>query len=207
MLVVPAGSPSRLLEDVLLTGLVVAKAINQPVVQLDEGDRHLACEQVHVVARISDEGDALVVARDVASRGGEQEFGGVVLAVQVGRAHGARAVDALQVGLWDAKVADLGGVGTMSQAGAIGGDVVRDELPEEWPYRGDMGVGVIDEVDAKVARATRTSELMQRFLVNLERGQVFKQRAVTPAVDGRVDPFRRQAMILGDTRGVLGHRE
>ena len=84
---------------------------------------------------------------------------------------------------------------------------MRDELPEEWPYRGDVGVGVIDEVDAKVARATRTSELMQRFLVNLERGQVFKQRAVSPAVDGRVDPFRRQAMILGDTRGVLGHRE
>ena len=115
VLVVPAGSPSRLLEDVLLTGLVVAKPINQPVVQLDEGDRHLAGEQVHVVARISDEGDALVVARDVASRVGEQELGGVVLAVQVGRADGARAVDALQVGLGDAKVADLGGVGAMSQ--------------------------------------------------------------------------------------------
>jgi hypothetical protein len=43
-----------------------------------------------------------------------------------------------------------------------------------------MGIGVIDEVDAKVARATRTAELMQRFLVNLERGQLFEQRAVPP---------------------------
>ena len=69
-----------------------------------------------------------------------------------------------------------------------------------------MGVGVIDEVDAKVARATRTAELMERFLVDLERGQVFEQRAVTPAVDGCVDPFRSQAMISADTCGVLAHR-
>jgi hypothetical protein len=68
-----------------------------------------------------------------------------------------------------------------------------------------MGVGVVGEVDAEVARATRTPELMQRLLVNLERGQVLKQRAVTPAVNGCVDPFRRQAMISGDLRGVLTH--
>ena len=34
-----------------------------------------------------------------------------------------------------------------------------------------MGVGVVGEVDAEVARATGTPELMQRFLVNLERGR------------------------------------
>ena len=69
-----------------------------------------------------------------------------------------------------------------------------------------MGIGVIDEVDAKVARATRTAELVQRFLVNLERGQVFEQRAIPPAVDGCVDPFGSQAVISGGTRGVLTHR-
>jgi hypothetical protein len=42
---------------------------------------------------------------------------------------------------------------------------------EEWPYRRDVGVAVIDEVDVKVARATRTAELMQRFLVDPERGR------------------------------------
>ena len=115
MLVVPAGSPSRLLEDVLPGVLVLAEVINQSVVEFDEGDHHLAGEQVHVVARISDEGDALVVARDVASRGGEQELGRVVFAVQVRRAHRARAVDALQVGLGDPKVANLGGVCAVSQ--------------------------------------------------------------------------------------------
>jgi hypothetical protein len=50
----------------------------------------------------------------------------------------------------------------------------------------------IDEVDAKVALATRTAELMQRFLVDLERGRVFEQGAVTPPVVGCVDPFARQ---------------
>ena len=48
----------------------------------------------------------------------------------------------------------------------------------------------IDEVDAKVALATRTAELMQRFLLDLERGQVFEQRVVTPPVVGCVEPVR-----------------
>jgi hypothetical protein len=52
-------------------------------------------------------------------------------------------------------------------------------------YRRDTGVGVVDEVEAKVARATRTAEPMQRFLVDLERGQVLEQ---------------------GDTHGVLTQR-
>ena len=69
-----------------------------------------------------------------------------------------------------------------------------------------MGIGVVDEVDAKVTRAARTAELMQRFLVNLERGQFFEQRAVPPTVDGCVDPFGGKAMISGDPRGVLTHR-
>ena len=80
-----------------------------------------------------------------------------------------------------------------------------DELPEERPYRRHLGVGVAAEVDAKVAQATRTAEGMQRLLVDFERGQVFKQQAVTPAVGGCRDPFGRQAVILGDMRGVLAH--
>jgi hypothetical protein len=69
-----------------------------------------------------------------------------------------------------------------------------------------MGVRVIGEVDAQVARAARTAELMQRFLVNPERAQVLEQRAVTAAVDGCVDPFGGEAMIPGDARDVLTHR-
>ena len=80
-----------------------------------------------------------------------------------------------------------------------------DELPEERPHRGDVGVGVVGGVDAEVARAARAAERVQRFLVDLERRQVVEQRAVAPAVDGRVDPFGRQAVISGDARGVLGH--
>jgi ferredoxin len=161
---------------------------------------------MHVVARVADEGDALVVSRHVASRGREQELGRVDLAVQVRRADRTCPVDALEVGLGDAEVADPGRVGTMSQRRAIGRDVVRDELPEERPHRRDIGVGVIGDAGAEVARSTRTAELMKPLLVNVQRGHVFEQRAVTAAVDGRVDAFRRQAVISGDTPGVLGTR-
>jgi hypothetical protein len=55
VLVVPGGGSARLLEQHVLGRLVLAQAVDQPVVQLDEGDGHLAREQVHVVAWIRDE--------------------------------------------------------------------------------------------------------------------------------------------------------
>jgi hypothetical protein len=57
VLVVPGGGSPRLLEERVLGRLVLAQAVDQPVVQLDEGDGHLAGEQVHVVAWIPDERD------------------------------------------------------------------------------------------------------------------------------------------------------
>ena len=77
-----------------------------------------------------------------------------------------------------------------------------DELPEERPDRRDMGVGVGGEVDAEVARSTRTAEPVQRRLIGVERGQVLEQRAVAPAGGGGVDPFGREAVISGDARGA-----
>jgi hypothetical protein len=68
-----------------------------------------------------------------------------------------------------------------------------------------MRVGVILEVDAEVAGATRPAELVQEFLVNLERGQVLEKRAIAPAVDGCVNPFGGQAVVSGDARDVLPH--
>ena len=72
--------------------------------------------------------------------------------------------------------------------------------------RSDVGVGPVARVDAEVARSTRAAELVKRFLVDSERGQVFEQRPVAPAGDGRVDPFRCETVIAGDPRGVLAHR-
>jgi hypothetical protein len=83
---------------------------------------------------------------------------------------------------------------------------VGDELPEERPYRGDMGIRVVGEVDAEVARSTRAAQPVQRLLVDAERGQVPEQQAIATAQQRSVEPFGRQAMVSGDARGVPAHR-
>jgi hypothetical protein len=75
-------------------------------VQLDEGDGHLAREQLHVVAWIPDERDPLVIAGHVAALGRQQQLGRVVLGVQVRRADRPGAVQTLQVGPRHSEVAD-----------------------------------------------------------------------------------------------------
>jgi hypothetical protein len=72
-----------------------------------------------------------------------------------------------------------------------------DELPEERPDRRDMGVCVVREVDAEIARPTRSAQRVQRLLVDLDRGEVLEQRAVAPAVSRCVDASGRQALGSG----------
>jgi len=88
-------------------------------VQVQHGHVELAHEQVHVVAGIADQGDALVVAGQVPRPPGvvaaEQQLGGVVAVVQEGAAGRTVAVDAFQVDPWAAGVADLGQLGVMGQ--------------------------------------------------------------------------------------------
>jgi hypothetical protein len=133
--------------------LVLAQAVDQPVVQLDEGDGHLAREQMHVVAWIPDERDPLVIAGHVAALSRQQQPGRVVLGVQVRRADRPGAVQTLQVGPRHSEVAGSVGIGAVRHRRAVSGDVVGHELPEERPHRRDVSVDVIGEVDAQVARA------------------------------------------------------
>jgi hypothetical protein len=72
-------------------------------------------EELHVVARIPDEGDALLVAGDVDAVGREQEPGRVVAAVQVRRADRSGPVEALQIRPGSAEVGDPGEVGVLCQ--------------------------------------------------------------------------------------------
>ena len=108
----------------------------------------------------------------VAAVGREQQLGRVVLGVQVRRADRARAVERPRGWPSARGSCGSGGIGAMRQRRAVGGDVVRHELPEERPHRRDASVGVIAEVDAQVARAAGAAERVQRRLVGLERGQV-----------------------------------
>ena len=57
-----------LLEDVGLGDAVLAQAVDDEVVGAQEGDVQLVDEQVDVVARVADQGEALLVARHVVAR-------------------------------------------------------------------------------------------------------------------------------------------
>src|SRR5215217_5639438 len=46
---------------------------------------------------------------------------------------------------------------------------------------------------------------MQPFFVDLERRQVVEHEAVPPAIDGRVDPFGREAVIACGVLRLLNH--
>jgi hypothetical protein len=90
---------------------------------VEHGDVELAHDQVGVVARVTDEGDALGVAGQVTRPAGvvaaEQQLGGVVAVVEVRTAAGAVAVDALQVGAGAAGVADAGRLGVVGERSAV----------------------------------------------------------------------------------------
>lgn len=62
----PDERPPRLLEQLILAHAVLPQPSHQDVVRADERNLHLAPEHVHVVARIPDQRDALVVAWNVA---------------------------------------------------------------------------------------------------------------------------------------------
>ena len=65
-LVMPAQHAARFVEHVALGCCVIAHAVDDQVVGLDERDLHLAHEDVDVVARVADEREPLAVARHVA---------------------------------------------------------------------------------------------------------------------------------------------
>jgi hypothetical protein len=88
------------------------------------------------------------------------------------------------------------------QRRAIGGDVVRDELAEQRPYGRRRGILVIGEVDADVARSSRPPKRVQRLLVDVQRREVLEHAAIAAAVDRRIDPLRRQAVISSKTNGM-----
>jgi hypothetical protein len=164
-------------------------------VHTDERDLHLAHEQVDVVAGIANRGDSLVVAGDVVAAGSEQQPDRIVALEQVRRADGAGAVHALELRPRGADVANRLGVVAVADRRAVRGDVVGDELAEERP-RGRHGR--VRPVVAGVAGSAGAAERVQRGLVDLERGQLSEQLAVTASVYLRARPFGHQAMIASD---------
>jgi hypothetical protein len=193
-LVVPRRDPAGLLEDLTLGGPLIPEPIDGAVVGPDVGNLELAHEQVDVVARIADQRNPLVVARDVVAALPQEQLGGIVPLVEVGRADRARAVDRLEVGARDAEVADSVGIRPTPNRRAVGRDVVGDELAEERPPRGHrpirraVGGGVI-------AEAPGAAQRMEPALVDLERRKIREEAAVAPALPRVVDPLGGETLV------------
>ena len=192
-LVVPAERAACLVEEFRLGDAVLAQPVDEQVVRADERNLHLAHEGVHVVARITDEGDALMVPRQVAVV--LEQLRRVVAAVEVRRASRAVAVERLEVRARGARVAQCLEVGVRTQRRSVGGEVMRDVLAEERPTRFDVSRAF---AVAAVAETAGRTQLVQQRLVRVQRRQI-EHPPVTPARPGRhTDALRRKTVVAGD---------
>ncbi len=179
-LVVPARDPLRLLEQRhALELLVLARAIDDLVVEADEQQLQLRDDDVLVVARVADQRAALLVAGQVVA---------VELAVRrrvaadeqldatVGRTRplvhervvvGPRAVQAVQVEARRAEVDERVRVVVLLQLGhRVERDVVIDELPEVRVARRDL----------RVVAGGRRAALLDELGERRQRGVVWFER-------------------------------
>ena len=157
----------------------------------------LVDEEVHVIARVADQGEAFLVSRHVVSARPDQELGGIVALVQVRAADRAAAVEALEVEARRAEVPEPVLLGVRAEGRAVGRDVVRDELADERPTRrhGRVVAAGLPGL-ATVAGAAGRADHVQQGLVGGERRQVGEHPPVAAAVDRRVDhPVGRQAVV------------
>ena len=67
---------ARLVEHLGLGDAVLAQPVDEQVVRAQERDVELVDEQVHVVARVADQREPLLVARYVVAAVAEQDFAG-----------------------------------------------------------------------------------------------------------------------------------
>jgi hypothetical protein len=184
-LVVPPEGAASLREQLSLSNAVGSETVHQRVVGADERQLHLTHEDVGVVARVAEEGDAFLIARDIPVV--LEQLCGVLAAIEIRRAHRTTAVEGLEAGPRGAHVPQREHVGVGAQRRAIRGQVVGDVLAEERPTR--LGSRVTVRV-ASVGEPTDGPDLMQQRLVYFEGGQVEHPPVATSFTERCLDSLR-----------------
>src|SRR2546428_7594519 len=110
--------------------------------RMDKGDLESSHERVDVIPRVPGERDALLVARQIASTIGKQQFGWIRLIVKIGRPDRAAAVERLEIRARGANIAQRVDVAVHAQWRPVGGEVMSDVLTEEWLASLDVALGV-----------------------------------------------------------------
>ena len=136
-LVVPGQRPTSLGDQIGFRDAVLTESINEAVMSLEHGDVHLRDQKVHVLARVADQRDALLVPRQVLRAPlvveSEQHLGRVFPAKEERVANRAVAIHGLEVQACAAGVPNQRRVVVMGHRGSVGCDVMGDELPEHRP--------------------------------------------------------------------------
>src|ERR1700730_18247638 len=114
-LVVPGEGPASIVEELCFRDTVRSQSIDEPVVRLDEDHLEPCHEGVHVVPRVADERDALLVARQIATIDAKKQLGKIRLIVKIGRADRAATVQRLEIGSRRAYVAQDLPIGRRSE--------------------------------------------------------------------------------------------
>ena len=141
------------------------------------------------------------VAGDIVRAAGvvraQQQFGRVIAVVQKGIANRPITIQTLQIDPGAAGVAQRRGIGVVGETGAVGGDVVGDELAEVGPTsRLPRVVPAARGERRAIAGALPRAEGIQQRLVGIEGREVREEAVVGAAVDRRIDrPHRSQTMI------------
>ena len=198
-LVVPRQRSPGLVEQVALGHSVRAQPVDESVVRFDHRHLHLGNQEVHVLSRIADQRDALLVARQVLRKAlvieAEQQLGRIVAAEQVRIARRAIAVQALQVESSAADVAQHRLVIVVGDRRAIGGDVMGDELPEGRPSGRDRARFLPCGVH-RVARPAGSTDRMQQGCIDGQVGEVGKHSRVAVVADRTLGRARRCQAVM-----------
>src|SRR5215207_9884394 len=97
----------------------------------------------------------------------------------------------------------------MDRQGAVRGDVVGDELAEEWPTGGDIlrivtALGIDNE--PTIAETAHPSQGPEQRLISHQRRELGEETAVGMSAQRCVDRARgRQAVCAGELRKNRGH--
>ena len=170
--------------------------IDHAVVQAEHGQVELRDEDVHVIARIADQGRALAIARNVRLLArivhAEEQHGRVVAPVEKRAANRTVAVDALQVRAWRAEVLHALTGRSVGERAAVGRDVVGDQLAEQGPSGSDVD-GVV-QASPPSQMLPGPAERQQPLLVALDGGQIREEPLVPArrAIEWRVGGARRR---------------
>src|SRR5262249_2945686 len=130
-------------EDFSSVDTLFAQAIDHAIVKAQKSKLKLGDEQMRIVARVADDGEALFIARQVTRLAAVmtyEELIRVMNVVEIRLTNWSGAIKRFKIEAWRAEILQNVYIFGLLQRCSIMGDVVGNKLPEEGPTCGDFRV-------------------------------------------------------------------